>query len=236
MLRAERAVATHVSGWRRTPVGAAAGELVVGDSEREPAIGNVELDDVAVPHQRERPADVRLRRDVQHARAVRRPAHSRIGDADHVAHALFEQLLWNRQLAPFGHSGTANRTRVFEHEHRIARDRQGRVVDARRHVVVVCEHDRGPRMTMKGGLGGWRLDHGAVGREVAAQHGQRIGADERPLGRSDHVVVEHLRIPDVVAKRLPVCRQCLPIDRPVEGVEQRAQATGVEKVFHQIGA
>ena len=50
--------------------------------------GDVERDDVAVAHERERTADERLGRHVQHARAVARAAHARIGDAQHVAHAF----------------------------------------------------------------------------------------------------------------------------------------------------
>src|SRR3712207_7395565 len=57
----------------------------------------------SVLDERQRTTDVRLRRHVQHAGAVAGPAHARVGDAHHVAHALLEDLLRYRQLPPFGH-------------------------------------------------------------------------------------------------------------------------------------
>src|SRR5262245_30992630 len=38
---------------RRLPLGAALGKLLVGHVEMQPSLADVELDDVAVPHQRE---------------------------------------------------------------------------------------------------------------------------------------------------------------------------------------
>ena len=52
------------------------------------------------------------------------------------------------------------------------------IVDARRHVVVVGEHDRGPGVLQQARLRRRGLDHRAVGREVAAQH--REAAALRP--------------------------------------------------------
>lgn len=46
------------------PLGPAAGDLLLGDSQGEPPPGHVQLDLVPVPNQAERPADPRLRRDV----------------------------------------------------------------------------------------------------------------------------------------------------------------------------
>ena len=79
--RMRRAAAVHAARRR--------GELgVARPSSSRRARRDVELDHVAVAHQRERPADVRLGRDVQHAGAVARAAHARVRDAHHVAHAL----------------------------------------------------------------------------------------------------------------------------------------------------
>ena len=80
VLLVERAEAALVARRRRLPRGAAARELGVAHLELELARRHVELDQVAVPHERERTADERLRRDVQHARAVARAAHPRVGD------------------------------------------------------------------------------------------------------------------------------------------------------------
>ena len=69
--------------------------------------GHIEFDHVAILHEGEWTADERFRRDVQHARAIRRAAHAAVGDAHHVAHAEGEDLFRNRQHAPFRHTGAA---------------------------------------------------------------------------------------------------------------------------------
>ena len=148
-------------------------QLPVVHAEREPARRDVELDDVAVADQRERPADERLRRDVQHAGAVAGAAHARVRDAHHVAHALRQQLLRDRQHAPLGHARAAERSGILQHQHRVGRHRQIRIVDPRLQVVVVAEHDRRAGVLQQPRLGGRVLDDRAVRREVAAQHRQR---------------------------------------------------------------
>src|SRR5688500_14630937 len=66
----ELPVSARVLGRSRRPGRAPGRELRVGHTERDPPGRNVELDDVAVPDERQRAADERLRRDVQHARPV----------------------------------------------------------------------------------------------------------------------------------------------------------------------
>src|SRR5205085_1516067 len=72
---------------RRLPARTARGELALAHQELKLALRHVELDLVAVAHERERAAGGRLGRDVQHYRAVRGAAHARIGDAHHVGDA-----------------------------------------------------------------------------------------------------------------------------------------------------
>ena len=69
--------------------------------------GDVELDHVAVAHQRQRPAGGRFGRDVQHDGAVGGAAHARVGDAHHVGDALAQQLRRQRHVADLGHAGIA---------------------------------------------------------------------------------------------------------------------------------
>ena len=59
---------------------------------------------------------------MQDAGAVARAAHARIGDAHHVAHALLQQLLRDRQHAPFRHAGAALRAGIAQHQHVVRRD------------------------------------------------------------------------------------------------------------------
>ena len=79
---------------------------------------------------------------MQDAGAVAGAGHARIGDAHHVAHAGLKELLWDRQLAPFGHARRAHGPGILEHQHRIRRDIQIRVVDPRVQVGPVGEDHR----------------------------------------------------------------------------------------------
>src|SRR5215472_18422049 len=70
------------------PLGAAPGELRLAHIEVDAARGDVERDLVAVPHQRQRSANIGLRRNMQDAGTIAGAAHARVRQADHVAHAL----------------------------------------------------------------------------------------------------------------------------------------------------
>src|SRR6185369_703277 len=65
------------------PPGAPLLQLTLADEQLQAALGDVELDLVAVLDQRERAACGRLGRHVQHHRAVGRAAHPGIGDPNH---------------------------------------------------------------------------------------------------------------------------------------------------------
>ena len=185
--------------------GATAIELLVAHLHAQAAGGHVEFDDVAVAHQRERPADEGFRRDVQHAGAVARAAHARVGDAHHVAHALGQQFLRDRQLAPFRHARRAERSGVLEHQDRVLVDVEVRIVDARRHVVVVVEHDRLARVC-------FCRCASAAGGLITAPSGARLPRSTARLSdatsglfkRPDHVVVVDLSPADILAERRAV--------------------------------
>src|SRR5881394_2636084 len=81
VLRKDGAVSAFVFPLRPAPRRLAAGELVLRHLEVELALLDVELDQISGLYQRERAADVGLRRDMQYARAIARAAHARIGDA-----------------------------------------------------------------------------------------------------------------------------------------------------------
>jgi hypothetical protein len=57
MLRVEAPETAWIKGFPGRPLGPAAVQLLVGDPERQPAAGDVELDDVAVADERQRAAD-----------------------------------------------------------------------------------------------------------------------------------------------------------------------------------
>ena len=196
VLLVEHRPAALVAARRRCPGGAAPRELVVVDVQVDAPRRHVERDPVAGRHQRERPADRALGRDVQHARAVVRAAHARVGDAHHVAHPLREELLRDLQIAPFGKARRADRPRVLQHQHRVLRHRQVGVVDPGREVGVVLEHQRGAGVHQELGRGRRGLHHAAARREVAGEHRERAArrgvAGDGPIERADDVVVPDL--------------------------------------------
>jgi hypothetical protein len=79
-----RSVAALEVWCRRGPCPAARGEFVVADVQMDAAPGDVDLDPVAVAHQRQRPADVAFRGHVQYHSPVTGSAHPGIGDAQYV--------------------------------------------------------------------------------------------------------------------------------------------------------
>src|SRR5258708_5016266 len=167
MLREQRAVAALVSGRRRLPFAFSAHQLGLVDPERKPAACHVELDQITVLHQCERAADEALRCNVQHAGAVRSPAHACVGDAHHIAHAPLQKFFRNRQLTPLRHARAALRAGTFQDQHRVGIDLQPGIVDPRRHVVIVREHYRSPGGLEQPRICTTRLDHCPSRREFA---------------------------------------------------------------------
>lgn len=77
---------------RRSLLAAPSCEFLIGYVQMQTARGHVELDEVPVAHQYQRPTLGSLRRDMQHHCAVRCSAHARIGHPHHVGHALLQEL------------------------------------------------------------------------------------------------------------------------------------------------
>ena len=101
MLRVQATVAAVVlalGGVQRSPPWSSA----VVDDEVEPALGRRRAGSVAVLDERERPADRRLGRDVQHHCAVRRAAHPGVRDAKQIRDPVAEEL---RGIGRCPHSG-----------------------------------------------------------------------------------------------------------------------------------
>src|SRR3954471_12655154 len=57
-------------------------DLLRLDQQGDPLVGDGQANAVAIAHRRDRAADRRLRRDVQHDRAERRAGHAPVRDAD----------------------------------------------------------------------------------------------------------------------------------------------------------
>ena len=79
---------------------------------------------------------------MQHDRTERCAAHARIGDSDHVFHTTLSELLWNRQIASFGHAFRRVRAGVLQDEHILRIHVEIRVVDACGKIGQRCEDHR----------------------------------------------------------------------------------------------
>ncbi len=168
--------------------------------------------------------------------AIRRAAHPRIRDAHHVADALLQQFLRDRQHAPLGHAGAAERPRLLQDEHGVSGHGQGRVVDAGCHVVVVAKDHCPARMDEQLGIRRRLLDDGAFRCEVAPEHGDATLMRQWALTRTNHLVVVDLRVAEAGAKRLATDRRALEVEQVLEAPHQAAKTSGVIEVFHQKAA
>src|SRR5207302_6173535 len=111
-----------------------------------------------------------------------------VGDAQHVAHALGEQLFRDGQSARLGHPGRAPRACVLEHQDAVRAYVQAGIVDPRGEVSGRGEHDRLATVTHQLGRDGGLFDDGAVRREVAAQNGDTALWLERLLQWIHHAL------------------------------------------------
>ena len=152
------------------------------------------------------------------------PGHAGVADPDHVAHALLEQLLRDREHPPLRHARAAQRPGVAQDEHRVGVDVQRRVVDARGDVVVVLEDDRAARVLVASTRAGV-LDHGAVGRERAAEDREARLGRQRVRARPDDVVVEDLRAAQGVATATSRRRSSRRADRGGPSTPRRPPAS-----------
>src|SRR5215471_18465406 len=100
-------------GLARPPFGLAPGQLCVSQFYVKCTCGRVDLDDVAVPQQSDRPADCRLRPDMADAEAAGCAREPAVGDQGNLAaHALPGQR--RRGLQHLPHAGPATRPLVAD--------------------------------------------------------------------------------------------------------------------------
>lgn len=153
------------------------------------ALGDIQLDLIAIADESEWSAEGGFRRDMQHNCAVRGAAHARVGDAQHIANALLEQLPRDRQVADFGHARTADGTAVLQDQDMGWRRIKRWIMDARLEVGDIFEDQRGTAVITEGGTGGGMLDDRAIGSEVAAEDAQAAFRLQRVIQRADDIRV-----------------------------------------------
>jgi DNA-binding FadR family transcriptional regulator len=208
-------------------------QFLVAHVQVQLAVRHVELDDVAVLHQRQRAAGRGLGRGVQHHGAVGGAAHARVADADHVGDALAQHLGRQRHVAGLGHAGVALGAAVLEHHHAVLVDVEALVVDAAVQVVGALEHHRAALVHQQFGRGRAGLDDRAVGREVAAQHAD-AGLVLEGLGLgADHLRVVVLGVLHVLPHAAASDGEDVLVQVVGDLLDHHRQAAGIAEVLHQ---
>ncbi len=162
--------------------------------------GDVEFDDVAFFQQRERATDKGLGRNVEDAGTVTRAAHSRVGNADHVADAGFEEFLRNLKIAPFGHSGRAFGAGVAQYENAVRVDIESGIVQPGVHFVEAVEDDGAAGVLEKAWFGGGGFNDSAVGSEIAVENRQAAGRKNGIIQTADDIGIVDFRVGNIFAE------------------------------------
>src|ERR1700736_460985 len=207
-------------------------DLRIAQVNVDRAPGYVDADAIAGAHRREWPADLCFRRDVQDASPVARSAHPRVGNPQHVAHALAQQRFRNWQHAPFRHTGTTDWACIAQDHDMIWGNRKVEIVYRFLHLVVTVEHERRPGMLKQARLRGRRLHHTSVGSEIAVKDRGAAGGGDRIIEWADDVVVIHLRIANCVPHP-PGNRARIEMQHRLEPRQQRPRSTGNVELLHQ---
>ena len=235
MIEIELLVTARHRRRRRRPGGAARLEFLIGHLDLEAAFGDIEDDHIALLHQRQRTAGGRLRRDVQDDGAIGGAAHARVRDPHHVGDPFLQDLGRQAQISDFGHARISLGAAVLEHHDRAFVDVQRRIVDALVIVFDGLEDDGAAPVTHQIGARRRRLEHGAIGRQIAAQHGDAAAFRQRLVERADHLGVVIRRIGGVLPDGLAVHRRGVAVEQTglAKGAQHRRQAAGVIIVLHQ---
>src|SRR5581483_5287572 len=156
----------------------------------------IDLDPVAVTHERQRTTDEGFRRDVADAHAAGRARETPVGDErDLLAHALpVDQRGDAKHLA---HSGTADRTLVADHQH-LARG-VVTLADCIDAALLVLEYAHGAfeHEALQAGY----LDDRAIRAKVALQNGHTAVRHDRLSGRKDHLAIGRVGIAVFLCER-----------------------------------
>ena len=172
-------------------------------------------------------------RRVQHDGAVGGAAHARVRDAQHVGHALAQELGRNRQLAPLGHAGPALGAAVLEHQHGGGVDRQVVVVDVLEQVGARLEHVRPAAVTEQLLARRGALDHGAARRQRAAQDDDAAVGRERIGAPADDLAVT-LDAREVLAHREAARGHRPELEDVADLGHHRGHAAGCVEGLHEV--
>src|SRR5262249_23878444 len=159
-------------------------ELGLAELDLERALHRVHGDDVAVAHERDRPADGGFRTHMADAKTAGRSGEAPVGDErDLPAHALSIKGRGGRQH--FSHPGAAFGPFVSDHEH-VAFPILLLLDGLEARFLPVKAACRAGKLQVRHPS---NLGNGAFRREVASEPDDAAGGGERLVGGVDHVLV-----------------------------------------------
>src|SRR5579885_1012280 len=211
-------IARRVAVLARLPLTLALGEFLGRQLDVERALLGVDLDDVAVADEADRPADRRFRADMADAEAARRAGEAPVGDQRHLL-ALALAVERRRGRQHLAHTGAAFGALVADHQNLAF------LVGALLHRLeagfLAVEAARRPGEFQR--LHAGHFDDRAFGGEIALEADDAAGLEQRLIGRTHDVLV---RIPFHVL-------QVLGDGAAGDGHAVAVQEAVVEQGFHQ---
>src|SRR5690606_1130895 len=156
-----------------------------------------------------------------------------IGDADHIAHTLLEELLRDRQHAPLRHARRALWPRILENDDGIRSDGESGIIDARGEVVVIAEDDGWTSVPQELWLHGRVLDDRTAGSEVAAEDGGSALRRDWIIARADDLGIEDFSAFHVLAQGAAIHREAVRLQQVEHLRKQRAKTSGIVEVLHE---
>src|SRR6185437_439893 len=226
-------ISSPFAGGGPNPFSPASLELDLWDADVKSSIRDIECDGITSLNERERPADIAFRRDVEHAGSVRGAAHACIRDTDHVSHAALQELLRDRKHSPFGHAGTALRACVLQDENGVLINIQIFAIDTRLEILIVRKDDGRAGVLPESSICRNSLDDRSVRSEGTVQNRRSAALHQRRPAIADDLRVYGARPFEVLAKIFAVDGTTIEMEQIANLRHQCTQTSGIVEVFHQ---
>src|SRR2546429_3558543 len=171
----------------RLPGLPAPGEFLLSNQNVHTAYDGIDLDAIAVAYQRQRAADEGFRGDVTDTHAAGGAGKTPVSDQRNLlAHALPVDQRGDAEHLP--HAGTSNRAFIADHEH--VASRIVPVTNGPDAALLIFEYARGAfeYEVLQAG----DLDHGALGTEVALEHGHATIGHDRLADVKDDLAIRRI--------------------------------------------
>ena len=147
---------------------------------------------------------------------------------------FFSSFFGKPHIADLGHAWIADRPDVLQHQYARLIHVQIGAVDPFVIVLNRLKDHRSAPVLHQLGRGSRRLDDRPVLANIAPEHGQARGLDQRRIQRHNHLAIVADRPCDILAERLTRRRQSIQMQFVLQLLDHHRQATSVIKILHQI--